>query len=386
MSTPVNSSIEKLKGHDNYLNWVDLVRSELKGAGLWWHSGSITQRKRPVKLRLESDDDYVDKIESFETKVHQARALILRYVDPTIAHDCRPHESANDVWKYLEAQYKPSGLAYEYSKYQVWSNHHFDGNDIERFCTEYVRNLQDLSDTTLKISASLRVFRFLEEVEAFYPAFCATKRQEQRLQKDVLTDDHLTLLIRQLLDEHRAVVNAANSTALLSFRGKPASSASTPPSSRLPSAAKLCAHCKKSGHLEPDCFQKHPEKKIEMERKRKAKKDAEKAKKTAEKNEAQPQSHNNFNTAVATASPAGSLPPADPHVFGAQRMFMAQVNSSSSSDNPRQLQPQPAAHEDERVMAALVATQDLKTYGCPAQVLDYDVPRGSKFASRALEG
>lgn len=319
---------KKLDGKVNYDAWANLMESDLRGQGLWRYCGAQEKdmRAAPTKLLTETDDQFEDRKDLHDGRIHKARAHLMLNCNQHIVEKCVPFKSAKDVWNHL-AQYKPSGLSYEFSVYLEFENLRFDGKNLESFIDNYRGKLEQLKPTSLKISETQALFRFLVLLESYFPQFTATIRQQlrDRLANTPISANTLDRCITNLLDEDLAVVNAGSSSALIARGGT--GLGRQPTQQRQPTrqnSGKHYTHCDKDGHVETDCFTKFPEKKVALDKKRKARKE-EKADKGKD-SKTEPQSHSNFHTAVASPS---ALPPAAPHQFGPPRMFMAATDSSS---------------------------------------------------------
>jgi hypothetical protein len=267
-------------------------------------------RIAPIKRTTETDDEFEDRKDVHNSRIHKARAYLMLNCEQHIVEKCIPFDTAQAVWDHL-ALYKPTGQAYEFSVYLEWENLRYDGKDLETFVDNYRGKLQQLKSTTLKISDSQALYRLLILVEPFFQQFAATIRHQLRQEQAVTITD----CIASLLDEYTAQMNASNSTAMIARGGTGLGSQQQQPTQqqrqRLTGARWHCTYCDKDGHSETRCYDKHPELKAANKKKNRDSADR--------KRKPEGESHTSFHTEASKPT----VPPAAPHDFGPSRSFMA---------------------------------------------------------------
>lgn len=277
---------EKLNGKENYKTWSARMKSDLQGQALWRYTDAESLRAPPVKreaalgaagapaVAAESDDDYEDRVDRYDAKVHKSRTYILDNCDSWIADQCaEAYDTAAALWTHLNDQYGKQGMSQEYSTYLEWAQLQYDGRDLERFCERYRSKLLKLNKIDdFKVSEKHSLFCFLSLIGEYFPQFTANMRQDMRKTEaggGTAKAMTLTQCITDLLDENTAQTNEGTSSAAL-VAARKANNTPNPTRAvptRVDARAQLkCTHCGKTRHVEAECHTKYPEKKAAFEK------------------------------------------------------------------------------------------------------------------------
>jgi hypothetical protein len=166
------------------------------------------------------------------------------------------------MWSYLK-KYEGSGPAQRMEAYSYWRSLQFDRKDIEAFTSQYTHALRRLEAFRMTMDAELKVYEFIDKVAPFYMEWANITRASLRLipvDKGKLTESKLPTLdslIADLLDHDKELKRTEKVNLTL---GRRSVSHTSYGSSQQSSKSKHCSHCERDGHIEKDCWQKHPEK------------------------------------------------------------------------------------------------------------------------------
>lgn len=218
----------KLKGKDNYPQFVDRAEGSLKSAALWRYV--IGTRPRPSTTTIgETAEQLEDRQDAWDAKDQQARTFLYVHCANDIQVSLIGTTTAAAVWEKLKT-YSTSGLASEYSAYLEWNTMYYDGTNVETFVTQYTLRWQSLKGGYLAVSETQAVYHLLMIIEGI-PAlqnFASSKRNILRETApptlgQPLPEPPLKLhkLIANLLDEVQAQETSTKHQTNLAIRSKP---------------------------------------------------------------------------------------------------------------------------------------------------------------------
>ncbi|KAK9692611.1 hypothetical protein QE152_g35041 [Popillia japonica] len=101
------STIEKLKGTENYSSWVFEVRAYLEHEGLW---RCVTGEESDQTKLTQAKSRCVTGEESDQTKLTQAKSKLILLVDKINHHHILQSEDAKTIWNTLKEAFDDNGL------------------------------------------------------------------------------------------------------------------------------------------------------------------------------------------------------------------------------------------------------------------------------------
>jgi hypothetical protein len=271
----------KLKGRENYPAWAQQVQYHLREVRAW---DIVQGRELAPKLvnrvngkdvaqahtdelgnitKCYSDmDKHEEKYADWDARGSRAARVIMTAVTPEICQELVGIEGASAIWTHLK-KYEGSGPAQRMEAYSHWRSLQFDGKDIEAFTSQYTHALRRLKAFRMTMDTELKVYEFIDKVAPFYMEWANITRASLRLipvDNGKLTESKLPTLdnlIADLLDHDKELKRTEKVNLTLGRRGVGHTSYG---SSQQSSNGKHCSHCNRDGHIEKDCWQKHPEK------------------------------------------------------------------------------------------------------------------------------
>ena len=227
-----------LEGEDNYEDWKDNITLFLGSKGL---------AKFVIKGSIIPESDEVDCQRmtcamSIKGSLHPEPAIGLKgIIDPA------------EMIRLLDQRYTSTGwnLKHKYlTEYNTLRVEHYDS--IGAFVDQFKALKSKLDTIGLPLPEEVYTINFIALLDAEYPVWADRQRSNARKTSPTLLD-----LIADILDESRKAEKAT--TAL--YSGKPiANKGRKGHKSGGNKEPVKCSHCKKQGHIEPECWVKHPEK------------------------------------------------------------------------------------------------------------------------------
>ncbi|GKV32397.1 hypothetical protein SLEP1_g41007 [Rubroshorea leprosula] len=226
------------------------MRSFLKGRKLWLYiTGDITL---PHKVTDETDKEYVDHLEDWDSKNHQIITWFRNTSIPSIHLQFGRYETTKEVWDLLAARYTTSDLS---NQYQLWEELHNLKQERGESITSFYAKMEAIWDQlalskptfndTIDIGEyieyrdKMRLIQFLMElVDDFEPCKASLLYQSPLPTLD-------SALSRLLSDEtHLGLLKPQRDTTMAVAVNK------FPSSKR---GQKYCRHCNKCGHAIYEC-------------------------------------------------------------------------------------------------------------------------------------
>ncbi|KJX98055.1 gag-pol polyprotein [Zymoseptoria brevis] len=251
-----DKKVEWLKGQENHKVWSIKIKALLQGEGLWTYLTG--ERKAPIKKKDEDDEDFLDRTDKYKMNLQKARGVLIQSVSKDIAMDLEHFTSAKEAWDHLEAKYKPSGMAYQFSKYQEWQQLSFDGKNIDHFASAYKSACTNMKEAKLEVDEAIQLYQFITLVSPYYNAFTTNLRERMRNAKDKETLPKLDDVIAGLLDEQRAQ-SSIDSANFIRSKNQNGSKPLAKPSNSNNKDSKKCTHCGSTWHNADKCRHLHPE-------------------------------------------------------------------------------------------------------------------------------
>jgi transposase InsO family protein len=276
-----SNKLMKLKGRENYPAWAQQVQYHLREVRAW----DIVQGQELAPVLVDqvdgkdvamahkdelgnvtkcysNMDKHEEKYADWDARGSRAARVIMTAVTPEICQELVGIDGAQAMWSHLK-KYEGSGPAQRMEAYSHWRSLQFDGKDIEAFTSQYTHALRRLEAFRMTMDAELKVYEFIDRIAPFYMEWANITRASLRLipvDNGKLTESKLPTLdslIADLLDHDKELKRTEKVNLTLGRRGVGHTSYG---SSQQPSNGKHCSHCKRDGHIEKDCWQKHPEK------------------------------------------------------------------------------------------------------------------------------
>ena len=204
-------------------------------------------------------DKHEEKYADWDARGSRAARVIMTATTPEICQELVGIAGAQAMWSHLK-KYEGSGPAQRMEAYSHWRSLHYYGKDIEAFTSQYTSALRRLEAFNLTMDAELKVYEFIDRVAPFYMEWANITRASLRLlpiNHGKLTESKLPTLdslIADLLDHDKELKRTEKVSLTLGKRN------TFDQSSNTGGSGKHCSHCDRSGHIEKDCWKKHPEK------------------------------------------------------------------------------------------------------------------------------
>ena len=197
---------EKLAGFSNYRIWSIQARSTLEIKDLWQFV--VGTPVEPTKYPDESNRSFDERSASYRTDKAKARAIILRAVSDPLVLVLERTKSAQEAWNTLQQRYQPSGMAHRCSAWLDWVSFDWNGEDLDKFCSEYMQRLHAMDTLEVEVKEEFRIYMFLQRIDPYFETFAARLRERMRDTSDEEAKKGnfpLTLeeIISRLLDEQR---------------------------------------------------------------------------------------------------------------------------------------------------------------------------------------
>lgn len=280
-----SGKLMKLKGRENYPAWAQQVQYHIREVRAWdiiqghelapelvdrVEGKDVAEARRDehgnVTKCYSNIDKHEEKYADWDARGSRAARVIMTAVTPEICQELVGIEGAKAMWSHLK-KYEGSGPAQRMEAYSHWRSLQYDGKDIEAFTSQYTHALRRLEAFKLTMDAELKVYEFIDRVAPFYMEWANITRASLRLlpiHNGKLTElklPSLDGLIADLLDHDKELKRTEKVN--LTF-GKRESSGQT--STR---GNKHCSHCNRDGHIDKECWRKHPEKRPRLGEKKK---------------------------------------------------------------------------------------------------------------------
>jgi hypothetical protein len=231
-------------------------------------------------IHFEPDDDCNEESEYGKWLKENSRActIIYRTCGPDAQRTIQSTEDAAQAWTLLQNRYEGKGFFLIDQHYHEFKALSYDkSKDIATFNALFKDLKAKIDDAGMKLPPAFYVINYLSWVGPSYPTWAERARSllrrsgTQRMPSEQDLDDMLS----DLVDENRSLSAQQDSGTGISMYGNK-------PQNRKGNAKKQqngqkkqgsdrhCNHCDKNGHLEQDCYIKHPEKKEEYIKQRKA--------------------------------------------------------------------------------------------------------------------
>lgn len=159
------------------------MKSDLIRQALQRYTDKATLRQRPIQTRAiiatigaaaaptKSDDDYKDRLDKYNTKVHKSRTLILDNCNSQIAEQyVEAYDTAEVLQTYLERQFSKQGISQEYLIYLEQAQLQYNRRDLEKFYELYCSKLLKVNQIpNFKVSDKYGLFNFLSLIGEYFP-------------------------------------------------------------------------------------------------------------------------------------------------------------------------------------------------------------------------
>lgn len=262
----------------NYIPWSQAMSSFLKGRKLWrYATGDI---EIPVKEADEKPNDFMLRLEEWDSKNHQIITWIRNTSIPSISLQFGRFDSAHALWKFLATRYTTADLACQYQLMtSLCRQRQEPGQSISAFLPQIYSIWDQLtsSDPKWNCDADAVLFTTYRDQQRLILFLMGLSDAFEPVRASLLHRIPLPTLdqaISELLSEETRLGLSSNThmdTALAApnFRGRGSSNGSRGSSSRnnectfchatnhrlLTCPTRICQHCHKRGpgHYRSDC-------------------------------------------------------------------------------------------------------------------------------------
>ncbi|KAI6787438.1 hypothetical protein KC343_g10664 [Hortaea werneckii] len=273
-SAATSGRLPKLRGRENYKVWAHQIETFIDGIGAWeittGEEEGPTRPRVPQSSHDEGEDaednfpvssnelkqynrdmkEYKTELRDWKSRHSKAKTAITVNCTESIQQLLTEFSTAHEIWTFLKGQYGGSGPAQRLEAYTTWSTMEFDGKSLQKFTEDYQASLRKIDNFKMQLGKELRVYDFIGCITPYYSTWADIKRDSLRhitFNDTATPDDQLPSiedLVKDLLD-HDAEMKRQDKLNL-TFK---AQSNSKP--------KLFCNHCKKTGHTEDRCYQKH---------------------------------------------------------------------------------------------------------------------------------
>ena len=256
--------ISKLKGAENYRPWAIYIQAALESRNVW---DIVTGTKVVPSVLSAAATEATQATYTLSVQQHAtAKGILILSIDPSILIDKCTTSLAREIWEYYSAQYKEKRFVLRFtlfvhltiSKVSIFRS-------ITAYNADFQITLDKLANTGSTLPSDLQLAAYLHGIEDTYPDFAASQRSAARAHVP-----DISAVMAELEDEARTpneptALPARSSNA---SRGKSYGRGNGSTRNRgrgsYPTgqgrSTETCSHCHASGHSEPTCWKKYPEK------------------------------------------------------------------------------------------------------------------------------
>ena len=256
----------QLLDDNNFSVWKRRMEGSLQLRKLWKYACG-TSKAPPLGVALKSDANAVAAEQKAYNDWHetdqQAAAYIISFISDSQLHHVPQGASAHEVWTLICAAHEKTGMHSELHYIRLIVNSRYaDGEKMQ----PHINSMRDNNNRLLAMGSSLysrQLACFL--MNSLPPSYSPLLMTLTALKREDVTFDYVsTTLLSEERRRHNETQTDGTSASALYHTGRP-TPAPSPPQPSLPPVApitaktvrKKCTHCKKSGHSEAKCYQKH---------------------------------------------------------------------------------------------------------------------------------
>ena len=259
----------------NYRSWSQQMRWILDDKGLLEIVlGTRTRPAQPAPSEAASVDEtqYTLDLASYVKDVKKARSIIGATVSESVMVYIEGLEEPSDMWMMLERKYNPKSQVMLRQAVRSFTTVRKSDDIMMETHLQHVQRLKRrLEEQGEMVSNNMYIGILLNSVPG----------SEWEIAVNILeSTENLTpeIVINRLLEAERKLHGPSNDSAVVGKKQALFTNKSNPKSKDNKSkdtkkASLKCTSCGKSGHVESDCWEKHPEKRPERKKEKKEKKD-----------------------------------------------------------------------------------------------------------------
>ena len=246
---------------ENYCTWVQQLRWILDEKELLEVvDGKEEKPTRPTASEGEEvpqtlQSEYETKLATWNKKMKKARSTIGASVTPSVMTYIDGMDDPAKMWKVLADRYNPKSQATLLQLVREFMTTKKDDSlDMEHHLQRVQRLKRQVEEQGEKISDTIYNSVLLNSVSDDYKITVSILESQEQLTP--------TVIINRLLEETRKIYGVGGGDTKVALMSN-SSSANSAGKSKKKDATKInlkCTSCSKNGHVEIDCWTKHPEK------------------------------------------------------------------------------------------------------------------------------
>ena len=238
---------EKLMGKSNYIEWLNEAKLYLEINGFMpYIDGTETS---PIKSLYYKGEEpyspelavkYIEKESEFKRNSYKALGAIKSIISLDNIDRFKDKTSAKDLWEAIEKTYGESSLEL-INRYlnKIISSNYNSSTSIDDYTSQIQSAALYLKELGYAIPDPLLACLVFKGLPSSFDNFASRKYEE--LAKNI-ANINIPKLISELISEEARMTSNIGGEANKASKSRP-----------------ICRHCNKTGHLESNCFIKHPE-------------------------------------------------------------------------------------------------------------------------------